>query len=30
MNFLENLSLQTGKDGFDKVGNKIPPQMHIK
>jgi len=28
--FLENLSLDTGKVVFDKVGNQIPPQMHIK
>jgi len=28
--FLENLSLQTGGAGFDKVENQILPQIHIK
>jgi len=28
--FLENLSLQTGGAGSNKVGNPILPQIHIK
>jgi len=28
--FLENLSLQIDKAGSNKMGNQIPPQMHIK
>jgi len=28
--FLENLSLQTGEAGYNKVGNQILPQIHIK
>jgi len=28
--FLEILSLQTGEAGYNKVGNQILPQIHIK
>ena len=28
--FMENLSFQTGKAGYSKVGNQILPQIHIK
>ena len=28
--FLKNLSLQTGRAGFTKEGNQIPPEMDIK